>query len=63
MNFNDLISFAVFKGNILGQWKQYRSTMSNLNFFASMMSSKKMRINTSGHQCSNPGDYLRFDKN
>ena len=52
--------FAVFKGNIVGPWKQYRSTMSNLNFFASMMSSEKMILKTSGPECSYPGDYLRF---
>ena len=58
--FSHTFLFAVFKGNIVGPWKQYRSTMSNLNFFASMMSSEKMILKTSGPECSYPGDYLRF---
>ena len=56
-------SSAVFKGNTVGPWKQFRSKICNINFFASMMASEKMILKTSGPECSYPGDYLRFDIN
>ena len=59
---NIFFSFsAVFKGNTVGPWKQFRSKISNINFFASMMASEKIILKTSGPECSYAGDYLRFD--
>ena len=54
-----LILYSVFKGKLVGSWKQYKNTMSNMNIFASMMSVEDMVEKTSGKECSMPGTYLR----
>ena len=51
----------LFKGYLSGIWYQYRNTISNMNFFKSLMTVKDMVAKTAGSTgCSSLGDYLRF---
>ena len=52
--------FSVFKGGMVGRWRQYKNIISNMNIFGSMLSIEDMIRRTSGDDCSSPGDYLRF---
>ena len=50
----------VFKGGMVGRWRQYKNIISNMNIFGSMLSIDDMIRRTSGDDCPRPGDYLRY---